>query len=111
MQETNNTEIYSQIEMLDREWSNKMPDYMVNGTLPTTDGNLTSFMAWMGILVVAFLSCFGFVAKLSAPIFIGLFVIFMSRWSLKTHKTRIRDYTAAKKTYEEKRELLIQQLK
>ena len=39
-QEKSNSHIYTEIEMLDREWNNSLPNFMVKGTLPDTNGLL-----------------------------------------------------------------------
>ena len=98
--------IYLEIEMLDREWSNRLPNFMVKGTLPNADGALTSTMlifviATSGILMLGAAVALGPIAFLA-----GLPFLFFSFWSLRNHNNRRNKYLEEKNRYEEERRKL-----
>ena len=105
-----NEQIYDEIEMLDRGWNNEMPNYMVKGTLPTTNGVLTSFM---GLLVIIFGIAWTIAASSMSPTFalFGIIFVIGGIWSLINHNNRRGKFLDAKDRYERKRAGLQRRLK
>jgi len=98
----NNSQIYAEIEMLDREWNNNLPNFMVNGTLADTNGTLTSFME---IFVIIFGIICTILTGLMFPPFIlvGMVIVIAGIWSLKNHNNRRAKFLDAKNKYEKRR--------
>lgn len=98
----NNSQIYAEIEMLDREWNNNLPNFMVNGTLPDTNGTLTSFME---IFVIIFGIIWTILAGLMFPPFIlvGMVFVIAGIWRLVNHNNRRAKFLDAKNKYVKRR--------
>jgi len=98
----NNAQIYAEIEMLDREWNNNLPNFMVRGTLPDTDGFLVSFG---GIIAIVFgiIWTIGAVSMFPEFIIAGIVFVIAGIWSLVNHLNRRAKFLAAKKEYEKRR--------
>lgn len=109
-QEKLNDQIYLEIEMIDREWSNNLPNFMVQGTLPDTDKTLTSFM---GVIVIIFGVIWTIGAGSMFPPFIlfGIVFIIIGIWNLVNHTNRRTKFLAAKNNYEKKRNELLMRIK
>lgn len=100
--EKNTSQLYAEIEMLDREWNNNLPNFMVKGTLPDTEGTLTSFM---GIFAIIFGIIWTIAAGSMFPPFIifGIVFVITGIWNLVNHSNRRVTFLDAKKEYEKRR--------
>lgn len=101
-QEKYNSQIYAEIEMLDREWNNNLPNFMVKGTLPDTGGMLTSFM---GIFVIIFGVIWTIIASSDFPPFVlfGIVFVIAGIWNLVNHNNRRTKFLEEKNNYERRR--------
>ncbi|MFZ1789529.1 MAG: hypothetical protein WAT92_14515 [Saprospiraceae bacterium] len=109
-QEKFNAQIYTEIEMLDRKWNNLLPNFMVRGTLPDTEGHLPTILGIFGIVIgIAFVIGSGPLI-LPGIIFGALFVIGGS-WNILNHLNRRAHFLNTKKSYERRRNELLLKIK
>lgn len=105
----NKDDIYRQIEILDREWNNKLPGYMSKGTLPQ-EGIMQYIFTVIFILLIIGWMFFtaSFAGYFSLFGLVGIFIIILSVVSYERKKAA---YFRAKKRYEDKRLKLLNQVK
>lgn len=103
------TDIYKQIELLDREWQNQLPTFMTKGTLPDEGSGLERFM---GIFVIVFGIIWTIGAGSMFPPFaiFGVIFIIVGIWNFIDQNKKVEDYKFAKNSYEQKRAELMRNL-
>lgn len=111
--EKTNAQIYAEIAMLDRQWNNELPNYMVNGSLPDGNWGLGYFMAIIFILfgLVIFLMALNSGMDSFLPILIGPIFIIGVVWAMADSLINRRKFREAKKSYEAARNELQLKLK
>lgn len=108
--ENSKADIYAEIEMLDNEWKNKLPNFMVNGTLPDTDGQL-SIMMGVIVTVTSLILMIGALSSVG-PIALVVFVFAgFAFWNTSNHSRRRKRFLEEKNNYELRRKELEMRLK
>jgi hypothetical protein len=109
---TSGVSIQEKIELLDNEWKNTLPNYMVQGQLPSADGHLTTFgMIFMILFGIGWIIT---TIRIGAPIplsLCGVVFVFIGIWQLINHLNRTEEFNTKKGEYEKKRSQLMAKIK
>ncbi len=105
-EQMNKSEIYLQIELLEREWNNEQNMYMEKGTLPYVNHDMNMIGGIFGIIFVFVLIM---VIGSSAPqmIIFGIIILLSSVFGLANYSNRRNRFMAAQKKYKARKAELL----
>jgi len=103
--------IQEQIELLDNEWKNTLPNYMVQGQLPSADGDIITALLFIGIILCFVATILGVLWAELPFIIAGLGFAGLNIWKLINHLNRSQEFNKKKTEYEKKRSLLMAKIK
>ncbi len=111
--ELDRNDIYKQIELLDREWQNTLPTFMVKGSLPDLSESSFNILSILFYIILATITgCGLFIGYLPLVVigFSGLLFFTLLNFLNNNKSKRHRKYKIAKNKHEQKRVELIKSL-